>query len=202
MRHRPPAQPEGSALRRYARFQRWDRRHLATVRRLLDLRPGDRILEVGCGRGYLASELEKLGCRAVGIDANPEAVASAVASDVRLMRVEAMDFPDAKFDAVVAVHVIEHFPQVEAALVEMTRVLAYGGRMLLIYPAEPIRGLFAMPDATVIYGNPFRARELHRHRLTPKKVRRLTAPLGLDHLHSEFNALSSPQFVTLLAKPA
>ena len=175
---------------------------MATVRRFVDAQPGARILEVGCGPGHLTKRLEDLGCQATGIDANPQVGDTAVARDVRVMRVEDLGFPDGHFDAVVAVHAMEHFPDLEAAMAEMARVLRAGGRMLLIYPAEPIRGLFAVPDAIVIYRNPFRARELHLHKLRPGKVRALAEAVGLLHVHSEFNLLSSPQFVTVLRKPA
>ncbi len=188
-------------MRRYALSQRWDRQHLATTRRLLDPQQGTRILEVGSGRGHLTKRLDDLGAIATGIDANPEVAGNAVARDIRVMRVEHLDFPDGEFDQVVAVHAIEHFPLLEAAFAEMARVLRPGGSMLLIYPAEPIRGLFSVPDAIIIYRNPFRSRELHLHKLRPSKVQRLGEAVGLEHVHSEFNLFSSPQFVTLLRKP-
>ena len=193
--------PSSTDFRRYALSQRWDPGHLRTVRRLLDPRPGTRILEVGSGRGFLSKRLDELGAIATGIDLNAEAVANAVASDVREMSVMELDCPDAKFDHVVAVHVIEHLPDLTGALREMSRVLKSGGRMLFIYPAEPIRGLFAVPDAIIIYRNPFKARQLHRQRLWPRKVCALAAAAGLEPVHSEFQLLSSPQFVTVLRKP-
>jgi SAM-dependent methyltransferase len=195
-------QPGRASLRRYALFQRWDSRHLETVRRLLDPQPGERILEVGCGPGHLVQRLEELGCRAIGVDANPEAVSNAIASDVRLMWVEQLAFADSSFDAVVAIHAIEHFPHLDEAMAEMARVLRPGGALLLVYPAEPIRGLFAVPDAIVLYGNPLRARDLHLHKLRPADVSALGAQVGLEHVHSEFNLLSSPQQVTVLRKPS
>lgn len=192
--------PGGGDLRRYALRQRWDEQHLRTTRRLLDPRAGTRILEVGSGRGHLTRRLDDLGAIATGIDANPEAAAHAVARDIRAMRVEQLDFPDHEFDQIIAVHAIEHFPQLEPAFSEMARVLRPGGRMLLIYPYEPVRGLGAVPDAITIYRNPFRARELHRHNLRPARVRALGERAGLEHRHSEFRILL-PQFITVLRKP-
>ena len=194
--------PGPTDFRRYALNQRWDRGHLRTVRRLLDPQPGTRILEVGSGRGHLTKRLDELGAIATGVDLNAEAIASAAARDVRVMHVEQLAFPDGEFDQLIAVHAIEHFPDISAAFSEMARVLRPGGRMLLIYPAEPIRGLFAVPDSIIIYRNPFRARELHRQKLRPSKVRAIAAAAGLVHVSSEFQLLSSPQFATVLAKPA
>jgi ubiquinone/menaquinone biosynthesis C-methylase UbiE len=193
--------PNARDMKRYALAQRWGGQHITTVKRLLDPQPGMRILEVGSGRGQLATRSEALGADVTGIDANPEAAQNAIAKDIRTMRVEDLDFPDATFDQLVAIHAIEHFPLIAEAFGEMARVLKPGGKMLLIYPAEPIRGLFSVPDAIIIYRNPFRSRELHRHKLRPSKVRRLADAVGLEHLHSEFQLLTSPQFVTVLRKP-
>lgn len=193
--------PSTGAMRRYALTQRWDPQHLRTTRRLLAPQRGTRILEVGSGRGHLTCRLDDLGAIATGIDANPEAAQHAVARDIRCMQVEHIEFPDGAFDQVVSVHAIEHFPVLEVAFAEMARVLRPGGRMLLIYPYEPIRGLGAVPDAITIYRNPFRAREMHRHKLRPAKVRRLAEEAGLEHQHSEFRFVL-PQFATVLSKPA
>lgn len=188
-------------LRRYAHYQGWDRRHLSTIRRFLDPQPGERVLEVGCGPGHLTKRLQDLGCLAIGVDANPQAPEAAIARDVRVMRAEHLEFPDGSFDKVLAIHAIEHFPELAASFAEMARVLRPGGLMLLVYPAEPIRGLFATIDAIVLYRNPLRARDLHLHKLRPSSVRALADSTGLEHLHSEFNLFTSPQFVTLLRKP-
>lgn len=192
--------PNGGDLRRYALRQRWDEQHLRLVRRLLDPQPGTRILEVGSGRGHLTRQLDELGTIATGIDANPAAAEHAIARDIRVMAVERIDFPDGEIDQVIAVHAIEHFPELEPAFAEMARVLRPGGRMLLVYPWEPVRGLGAVPDAITIYRNPFRARELHRHNLRPARVRALGEQAGLEHVHSEFRFLL-PQFITVLRKP-
>ena len=187
--------------RRYALVNRWDARHLKTVQRLVQPNPGQRILEVGCGRGHLVLRLQAMGVEAVGVDANTQAAGVAVANGVLPMRAESLEFDDSTFDAVVSIHAIEHIPALEMALFEMARVLRPGGKMLLIYPAEPVKGLFAIPTSVILHGTPWKAGQIHVHRLYPKRLRNITRPLGLWHLHSEFNLVSSPQFVTLLTKP-
>lgn len=184
----------------YALVNRWDERHLATVVRLLDPRPGEAVLEVGCGRGHLTKRLADRDVDAVGIDVNPRASEVAVTPHVRTMHAEALDFVDDRFDKIVSVHAIEHIPDLDGALAEMARVLRPGGRVLLIYPAEPIQGIWAVPTAVILHGNPFKARQVHCQWLWPARVRRMTAAHGFRHLHSEFNLLSTPQFVTLLER--
>ena len=191
--------PTHADLGRYALAQRWDSQHLATIRRLLDPQPGTRILEVGSGRGHLTCQLDRLGAIATGVDANPAAATHALARDIRVMNVERLEFADAEFDQLVSVHAIEHFPNLAGAFAEMARVLRPGGRMLLVYPWEPIRGIGAVPDAITIYRNPFRARQMHLQKPRPVMVRRLGEDVGLAHVHSEFRAFW-PQFTTLLRK--
>jgi len=185
---------------RYALHNRWDSSHLHTVNRLLSPAPGARLLEVGCGRGHLTKRLQEQGLDAVGIDANPYAVEHGVACNLCAMQGEALDFPDASFDLLCSFHAIEHIPLLDQALAEMARVVKPGGRLLLVYPAEPIKGLYAFPTAFILYRNPFRAGEVHCHRLTPARLKRLTAPLPLEHLHSEFHVLRSPQFFSLFRR--
>lgn len=187
--------------KRYALVNRWDPRHMKSVARLLDPRPGERILEVGCGVGHLTKRLRDLGAEAVGIDANPHAVELAVTEGVATMRAERLEYPDDHFDKLVSIHAIEHVPEINGALTEMTRVLKPGGKALLIYPAEPIQGIWAIPTAVILYGNPFKARQVHCHWLWPSKMRRLAAAAGLEETHSEFNLLSSPQFASVFVRP-
>jgi SAM-dependent methyltransferase len=177
-------------------------RHLQRVIRHLAPAEHDRILEVGCGRGFLARRVQSYSTGTQGIDVNPESVRHGVARNLRVMDVAHLDFEDAAFDKIYSFHAIEHLPDLGSALGEMARVLRPGGRLLLVYPAEPIRGLFAVPSAVRMFRNPLRARQLHVHKLTPRRLRRLirAADLPLQHVRSELTLLLMPQFVTLLAR--
>jgi len=186
--------------KRYAMVNRWDSSHLEKIDRLLDLEPGDRVLEVGCGAGHLVKRLAERGIDIVGIDVNPNAAELAGTDRVIEMAAESLDFPDDEFDAIVSVHAIEHIPELEAAAAEMARVLKPGGSALYIYPAEPIMGLYAIPTSIILYGTPFKAREVHCQKLWPAKLARMMTPLGMSQTHSEFNLIRSPQFVSVFAR--
>jgi len=185
---------------RYALINRWDPSHLKRVDRLIDLTDGQIVLEIGCGQGHLTKRLADRGVDIVGIDANPNAPDIAQTDRVVFMFAEDLEFDDNSFDNVVAVHSIEHIPALEKALAEMARVLRPGGRALFIYPAEPIMGLYAIPTSIILYGTPFKAREVHCQKLWPAKMRRMTADLGLKEIHHEFSLLKSPQFVSMFEK--
>ncbi len=186
--------------RTYALVNRWDPQHLKRIDRLLPLRPGDRVLEVGCGQGHLTTRLADRGVDVVGIDANPNAPEVSGSERVLCMRAESLEFPDDEFDAIVSVHAIEHIPGLEQAVSEMARVLKPGGQALFIYPAEPIQGLYAVPTSIILHGNPLKAREVHVHRLTPSKVRDMMQSHGLIETHHEFNLLKTPQFISVFAR--
>ena len=188
--------------RRYALQNRWDPRHLTTVKELLPFTPGDEVLELGCGRGHLAKRMKELGLLVTGVDANTKAPEVAVTDNLHSMRVEALAFPDASFDGIVSFHMIEHVPELEQALVEMHRVLRPGGHALLVYPAEPIRGAYSWPASIILHGTPFRAREIHVHKLNPSRLQAMTSQAGFEHVHSEFHFRFTPQYATVLRRPA
>lgn len=186
--------------RRYALINRWDPSHLKRMNRFARIGEGDRVLEVGCGRGHLTQALADQGADIVGIDANPYVEDVSDSPLVRHMKAEALEFEDGSFDFVVSVHAIEHIPELEMALSEMARVLRPGGKAILVYPAEPIRGLYAIPTSIILHGTPFRARQVHCQKLWPAKLRRLLEPLGMRHVASEFSLLKSPQYASLFEK--
>src|SRR5262249_42168748 len=106
---------------------------------LLDIAPGERVLDVGCGSGAVTREIaRRTGSRgrAVGLDPSPELLA--VAGDLAQKagfadRVEfregdalRLPFPDGSFDVVVCVTVLSHVPRGEEAVPELARVLRSG----------------------------------------------------------------------------
>ncbi|MBW3666598.1 MAG: methyltransferase domain-containing protein [Actinobacteria bacterium] len=185
---------------RYARINRWDPSHLDRIDRLLDLEPGDRVLEVGCGRGHLTRRLAGRGIDVTGIDVNPNAAELAGSDRVLTMRAQSLDFEGSSFDYLISIHALEHIAELGEALAEMARVLRPGGSALHIYPAEPIKGLYAIPTSIILHGTPFKATEVHCHRLWPAKLRRMMSPLGLTEASHEFNLFRSPQFVSVFEK--
>ena len=97
-----------------------------------DLKPGARILDVGCGRGFLLHEFQRLlpGCRVAGFDVSEYGLATAK-EEVwpHLLRHDARDrypFADGEFDLAVTVNALHNLPpqDVAKALAEMTRVAA------------------------------------------------------------------------------
>ena len=103
---------------------------------LLQPAAGQRALEVGVGFGRLVPSLLKAGLHVHGIDISPAMIAEARkhwdagAVDLRAAEAEKLPYPDRHFDLVVCWAVFDACYQA-AALAEMARVLAVGGRLLL-----------------------------------------------------------------------
>ena len=177
-------------------------RHARRILRYLKPARTDHLLEIGCGRGWLARRMQETCPATYGIDVNPKSIAHGVARQLSAMDAVDLRYEDEQFDHVYSFHAIEHIVDAEGAIREMARVLVPGGRILLVYPAEPIRGLYAMPGAWIGFGNPFLARELHVHAFTPRKIQRLADACGLTHAESALDLFITPQFMTVLEKPS
>ncbi len=133
---------------------------------------GKRVLEIGCGRGVGSEILLSLGAEQVtGFDLDPKMVALAQKcltkygnrARVFVGDAEAIEVPDAGFDAAVDYGVIHHIPQWQKALKEIARVLKPGGIFYFedllkgLISTWPVPLLFDHPQATQFYGREFRA---------------------------------------------
>jgi arsenite methyltransferase len=111
------------------------------VRQALAAKPGDRVLDVGCGPGfYVAELLEEVGPdgAVVGIDSSESMLALAAERSRGRENVEfeaadatAVPVADATFDAALSVQVLEYVADLSAALGEMLRALRPGGRVVI-----------------------------------------------------------------------
>ena len=97
------------------------------------------VLDVGCGDGFFAQTVFAKPLEA-GIDLDPREAAKAAKSGAYLQVVQGsatgMPFPDRRFKTVISNCVLEHVPDIDAALGEIRRVLKPGGRFYLTVPSE------------------------------------------------------------------
>lgn len=98
---------------------------------------GNRLLDVGCGKGDLLAVLMHRGWNGEGLEVDAEAAASAriqLGLKVHEGELESQRFPDHTFDAITMNHVIEHVHDPISLIRECLRVLKPGGRMVLATP--------------------------------------------------------------------
>jgi ubiquinone/menaquinone biosynthesis C-methylase UbiE len=105
----------------------------------LDLRPGDRVLEIGCGHGVAATYVLERGARLTAIDRSPKMIEAAAKrnaayveagmAEFLVAHLEDIDLGDRRFDVIFAVRVRRFHAEPQVA----ERWLAPGGRIFSEY---------------------------------------------------------------------
>jgi demethylmenaquinone methyltransferase / 2-methoxy-6-polyprenyl-1,4-benzoquinol methylase len=115
----------------------WRRRAIAS----LELRGGERVLDLGCGTGDLALAAAVLGGMPVGLDVAARMLALAARRGPALDWVrgegEALPFATSAFDAVVTGFALRNLVDPRRTLEECARILRAGGRLAILEVDEP-----------------------------------------------------------------
>jgi arsenite methyltransferase len=110
----------------------------------LDLQPGERVLDIGAGPGFLACEMAAVVGEAgsvhgvdpsesmLAIAAHRERAPGSAPTEFRAGDALELPYPDASFDAAVTTQVYEYVEDMPAALADARRVLRPGGRLLVL----------------------------------------------------------------------
>jgi len=165
--------------------------HLAERGSRLAPAPGD-LIDVGCGDGRFLLAMQQRGWRVTGSETDP------VAADLARRRtgatileepLEAMSLPEASYDLVSLLHVLEHVPDPRATLTICHRLLRPGGALLLDLPNA------GSPEASLFGANWYHL-DLPRHLwgFTPQSLVRLTEEIGFTvESVRQYPLLFSPQ---------
>jgi demethylmenaquinone methyltransferase/2-methoxy-6-polyprenyl-1,4-benzoquinol methylase len=143
----------GRVARRYNLMNRLmtagqDIRWRREVIQRLQLKPGERLLDLGAGTGDLGREAlrQQPGIHLVAADFSLEMMlAGREAGALPWLNADALrlPFPDKSFEAVVSGFLMRNVGGLDAALREQQRVLKPGGRMLILETTRPLSGIFS-----------------------------------------------------------
>lgn len=118
--------------------------------RILAPKPGENILDVGCGQGFFAREMAKLGANVLGVDVGMELIKIAKEKSgpnetyLILSAEDMKSIQDKRFDAAICVLALQNIKNMQAAILEISRTLKNGGRAVFVinHPA------FRIPTAS------------------------------------------------------
>lgn len=126
--------PDSRSLRRHSRVSR---RRLRTLLSLLgDRGAAVKLLDVGCSSGAFLRVARELGLEAEGVEISPEAAEAARQAGFRVHTglLENAGYPDASFDAIALIELLEHLREPRGLLAECRRILRPGGVLMATTP--------------------------------------------------------------------
>jgi ubiquinone/menaquinone biosynthesis C-methylase UbiE len=163
------------------------------VLRAIGLTDGMRVLDLGCGPGYVSAALARAfpASHVTGIDHDATLLAMATElvngtyPNVTFVegRAEQMPGADARFDFAIARYVFQHLPEPVAVARELHRVLEPGGRVAVIDVDAALWGLAepSFPEVAPIYAKTGRAQaERGGDRLIGRRLHRILREAGFD----------------------
>ncbi len=178
--------------------------HFALRRDFLlgSVRPGQRVLDLGCGEGAFAAALAAAGVNVLAADLAEEPLRRARKDhpglELELLSAEsAWELPDAAFDAVWAGEVIEHVLDTSGWMSEVRRVLRPSGRLLLTTPALGRTELLAAALSRRVFERRFEPRSDHLRFYSRATLAGLISRFGFEQL--DVRAAGPPAGRVLLA---
>jgi len=106
--------------------------------RILSVKSGEEIIDIGCGQGYFSRALAAEGARVLGVDVGGELIKFASEKAGKnekylvLSAEKLYGIADSRFNAAVCVLAMQNIKNMQAAILEMSRVLKKGGRAALV----------------------------------------------------------------------
>ncbi|MGN0329408.1 MAG: class I SAM-dependent methyltransferase [Lachnospira sp.] len=125
--------------------QTQDEKHLKDILATINVKPGMRILDLGCGSGYLTFPIAKINedAHVIGLDIVTDTLekntGKALEMDIKNLKFISYDgitfpFENDSFDLVVTRYALHHFPQIKKSIREVARVLSCNG---LFFVSDP-----------------------------------------------------------------
>lgn len=145
-----------------------------------------KVLDIGCGGGFLSNRLAKIGHTVTGIDLSHDSLEVAKRFDVtRTVQYQPADacklpFPDNSFDAVTAMDFLEHVERPDLVFQEAARVLRPGGLVFFhTFNRNALAGLVIIKFVEWFVPNTPKNMHILRLFITPDEIQKYCAQAGL-----------------------
>lgn len=153
------------------------------------LKPGDRVLEIGCGIGTIVAELSKQGYDVCGTDISQVAIEYGRAKypGVRLdvQPAEELPYEAGAFDVVLSFDLFEHIARIDRHVAEVHRVLKPGGYYLFQTPNKWSNAVFE-----TLTHKTLKWRRVHPSLHTPGQLRSRLAKHGFEVRFVKMNPIN------------
>lgn len=112
------------------------RKRIRKLQRLIALKPGGNVLDIGCAAGFFLEEGKNAGWNVQGLELCDSQAQEARKKGFHVVSssIEDAAFPDSSFDLITLWDVIEHIPEPVSALASVYRWLKPGGHVVLTTP--------------------------------------------------------------------
>ena len=142
------------AAAKYSRFSMLTQQSIGDLIKHLNIQSGDKLLDVACGPGFLASQAQKMGAESTGIDLSEEMVKSAKKNypkiEFRVANAERTEFPNQTFNKIAINHGLIHFARPNMVLNELYRIAGRDAIIGLTLWDNPDRAIaFSIVSKTV-----------------------------------------------------
>ena len=119
--------------------------------RILNIKKGEEIIDVGCGQGYFSRALSQAGAKVLGVDVGGQLIklaagqASKAEKFLVLSAEKLTGIQENRFDAGICILALQNIKNLPAAVSEMSRVLKPCGRLVLVlnHPTFRVPGVSA-----------------------------------------------------------
>lgn len=171
------------------------------IEKLLGRERISRLLDIGCGGGYMLSRLENHCDEVFGVDLSPEAIQFAkgfTRAELLVSSAEKLPFKDGEFDCIVSTDVFEHIPDDKKAILEVKRVLRRGGKLILYTPTEV--GLFSKTSLSELYHTSEKSYLLDQRYYTVESLTKLLEAAQFKIKFIRYHNVFFQEFFTQLLK--
>ena len=171
------------------------------IKNLIKKEKSSKILDAGCGSGFMLSQLEELYQNGYGIDMSPEAIEFGqqfTKAKLQVGNAEKLDFNDNEFNCIISTDAFEHIPDDEAAVEEAYRVLMDNGSIIIYTPSE--EGLLSKTKWVDLYHQSEKSYLLDQRYYTIKSLSFLVECVGFKIEYVGYHNIFFQEFFTQLLK--